>query len=89
MYGGYHPDHFWDPNDFRGLPPVVGNPSSNNGTAGGNVQSKSKTADSTGSKSMSVKELQNLVEKQAEELERLSERLGATSSLPDLSQCMK
>lgn len=94
MFAGYHPDHFWDADDFRGLQqPVTATvdggaaSSKKQSSNGGGVGSKSKAVG--GTKTMSVKELQSLVEKQAEELERLSNKLGGTGSLPDLSQCMK
>ena len=77
MFAGYHPDHFWDPDDFRSLPPVVGSAglSSSGGVGESAQRSSSKNVDAT-CKTMSVKELQSLVEKQAAELERLSEKLG-------------
>jgi hypothetical protein len=93
MFAGYHPDHFWDADDFRGVQQPVtatvdaGGAASSKSSNGGLVGSKSKAVG--GTKTMSVKELQSLVEKQAEELERLSNKLGGTGSLPDLSQCMK
>lgn len=81
MFAGYHPDHFWNGDDFRHLPPAVG-------TKDRMESSKSKSVDDKAT--MSVKELQALVEKQAAELERLSEKLGApTGGIPDLNACMR
>ena len=92
MFAGYHPDHFWDADDFRGLQQpvtatVVVGAASSKSSNGGGLESKSKTVG--GAKTMSMKELQSLVEKQAEELERLSKKLSVTGGLPDLSQCIK
>jgi hypothetical protein len=64
MYAGYHPDSFWDPNDYKDMLPRVPGEKENS-------KEVSKKELINWNDSSGISELKKIIEKQGKELERL------------------
>jgi len=73
MYSGYHPDHFWDPDQYENYGHMI-SPTNTDSTV-----SNPFSQDEELSEEMTISELQTLVLKQSNELKLLREKFEASS----------
>ncbi len=77
LFSGFHPDHYWDPDEYRTKEDDEDGDNDKDGSNGGNNEKKDVPQASNGDKSMSASELKAFVAEQKEEIARFKNIMSA------------